>query len=252
MLISNSNLNIKHTYNQYQSKTFGKMKEEPDFLSRKQKAAILGASTAGMAAGLVLSGRRQGINIFKWKQFKKIKINAVEILSLAGGSILGGLIAGIAVDKGNKRDKLRESLQQMVGNIIFPVSFVAGGNYLYDKIEPSIRFPKFQNKVVNAVVRSLPPVVVTFLGLGTGIVVGNKFANSVNNKIFKKEENRQIKFTDFAAHVDDTLLGASLVAQNLSSSSALGSGASVIGATAAKLIPPALVIPGYMTGTAQN
>lgn len=251
MLISNS-LNIKHSYNQYFSTSFGKSNEVADSLSGKQKAAILGASTAGMVSGLALSGRRQGINIFRWHQFKKINIGASEILSLAGGSILGGLIAGIAVDKGNKRDKLRESLQQMVGNIIFPVSFVAGGNYLYDKIEPAIRFPKLQNKVVNAVVRSLPPVIVTFLGLGTGIVIGNKFANSINNKIFKKEEKRQIKVTDFAAHVDDTLLGASLVAQNLSSSSSLGGGTSVIGATAAKLIPPALIIPGYMTGTAQN
>ena len=255
MIAFNPSVKINNNYNKSKSVEFGHRSSENDFLSNKQKMTILGASTVGMVAGLALSGRAQGLNIFRWKQFKKMKIECFEILSLAVGSIVGGLLAGIAVDKTNKKDKLRESLQQLVGNIIFPVSFVAGANYLYDKVEPMVKLPKFESKRLTAFVHSLPPIVAMAAGLGVGILVGNKFANSINNKIFKEKDNREIKITDFAAHVDDTLLGASLVAQNLAPASTAAhasSGVSAIGAAASKLIPPALVIPGYMTGTAQD
>ena len=72
----------------------------------------------------------------------------------------------------------------------------------------------------------------------------------MNNKIFVEDADRDIKLTDFAAHVDDTLLGASLVAQNLSPANYTGS-VSASASVTSRLIPPALVIPGYMAGIAQ-
>jgi len=256
MLVTNSAFNIKNSYKTVTKPAFGHGEQDNSLMTKKQKMTIFGTSAAGMVAGLALCGRRQGLNIFKWDEFKKLKIESVEILALATGSIIGGLAGGISVDRSNKREKLRESLQQFVGNIIFPISFVMGANYLYDKVSDKLPVPKFNNKVLNAVVKSLPPVLVTLFGLCAGILTGNKVANSMNNKLFKEKEDRDIKISDFAAHVDDTLLGASLVAQNLTSSSAAAQAASaaqpsVIGAAASKLIPPALVIPGYVTGTAQ-
>lgn len=228
--------------------------KELEFLSNKQKWAILGSSTAGMIAGLALCARRQNLNIFNWNEFKKIKIESLEILALAAGSLVGGLAGGIAVDKTNKRDKIKETLQQFVGNIVFPISFVAGGNWAYDKIikKTGFKMPEVNNKALNAILKAFPPVAVVLGSLAVGIKVGNEVANNMNNKIFVEDEDRDIKLTDFAAHVDDTLLGASLVAQNLSPTStttAASSGA--ISAVASRLIPPALVIPGYMAGTAQ-
>ena len=254
---STAHLRIK---NNIAKPTFSKNileEKEAEFLSQKQKVQILASSTMGMVAGLALCGRRQGINIFKWEQFKNLKIESLEILGLAVGSLIGGLAGGIAVDKTNKRDKLRESLQQFVGNIAFPLSFVAVGNMLYDAAVKKFDFkmPAFNNKVVDAISKSLPVIAVTAGSLAAGIMVGNKVANKVNNKIFEEEEERKIKASDFAAHVDDTLLGATLVAQNLAPAqgvSAVGGGAaSAIGSAASRLIPPALIVPGYVAGTAQ-
>lgn len=225
--------------------------KELDFLSNKQKTAILGASTAGMIGGLALCARRQNLNIFKWEDFKQLKIESLEILALAAGSLVGGLSGGLLVDKTNRKDKFRETLQQFVGNIVFPITFVAAGNCVYDKIvqKTGFKMPKFENKVLNAVIKSLPPVVVVLGSLTAGVLAGNEVANAMTNKIFVENEDRDIKLTDLAAHVDDTLLGASLVAQNLSPAGSVASGG--VSSVASRLIPPALVIPGYMAGTAQ-
>lgn len=255
MLVTNSQLHINNNYKKYNRKSFGNVQKEAEFLSNKQKLAILGASTAGMAAGLVLCGKFQGLNIFKKEQFKKLKFDGIEIFTLAACSMIGGLLAGIAVDKTNKDDKLSEAMQQMVGNVIFPIAFVAGGNYIYEKIKPHIKFPKTNNRVLNAVIHSMPQILVTAAGLWGGLVVGNKFANSINNKIFKKNEAWEMEISDFASQVDDTLLGASLISKKLSatqSSASVASGTSFISSAATKLIPPALVIPGYIAGTAQD
>ncbi len=251
-------INNTYTHNK-QPKTFKstatqtQQQKELEFLSNKQKWAIGGASTAGMVAGLGLCARRQNLNIFKWSDFKKLKIESLEILALASGSLIGGLSGGIAVDKTNKKDKLRETLQQFVGNIVFPISFVAGGNWAYDKIvkKTGFKMPEFQNKTINAIAKSLPLVTVVLGSLAAGVMVGNEVANSMNNKIFVEDEDRDIKITDFAAHVDDTLLGASLVAQNLTPSGSTVASSVAISNVASRLIPPALVIPGYMAGTAQ-
>ena len=225
--------------------------KELDFLSNKQKSTILGASTAGMIGGLALCARRQNLNIFNWNDFKKLKIESLEILALAAGSLIGGLGGGLLVDKTNKKDKLRETMQQFVGNILFPISFVAGGNWAYDKIvkKTGFKMPEFNNKVLNAISKSLPPVVVVLGSLTAGVLAGNEVANAMTNKIFVEDTDRNIKLTDLAAHVDDTLLGATLVAQNLSPAGTVASGG--VASLASRLIPPALVIPGYMAGSAQ-
>ncbi len=256
---TNNYLNIKQqapkrqNFKATNSHVANKNVKELEFLSNKQKWAILGSSAAGMTAGLALCARRQNLNIFKWSEFKQIKIESLEILALAAGSLVGGLAGGIAVDKTNKRDKIKETLQQFVGNIVFPISFVAGGNWAYDKIvkKTGFKMPDVNNKALNAILKAFPPVAVVLGSLAIGIKVGNEVANNMNNKIFVENEDRDIKLTDFAAHVDDTLLGASLVAQNLTPANATAASSGAISAVASRLIPPALVIPGYMAGTAQ-
>lgn len=269
MLISNTFSNINQIKSLQAQVSFQKRDKTPafaknaleekeaEFLSQNQKVQIFAATAIGMITGLALCGRRQGVNIFKWEEFKNLKIGSLEILGLAVGSLVGGLTGGIAVDKTNKRDKIRESLQQFVGNIAFPLGFVAAGNMAYDAAVKKfdLKPPVFENKIANAISKSAPVVAVTAGSLALGIVVGNKVANLVNNKIFKKDEERKIKMSDLAAHVDDTLLGATLVAQNLAPAQgtlATGYGtASAIGSAASRLIPPALIVPGYVAGTAQ-
>ncbi len=238
-------VNIPLKYNQVRISS--SRKGENDGLSCKQKAIILASSAFGTLGMLALCAKKQKINLFKLKELKKLDIGTKEIFALATGSLVGGLGAGLVLDKQNRQNKYRESLQQLVGNIAFPIAFVSIFNSAYKKIEPKIPIPKFRNKVLNAVIKSVPPVVATAVGLLTGIVIGNKIANTLNNKLFKEKEHRKVHISDFAAHVDDTLLGVTLVTKNLVSSPT-----SIVSATASKLIPPALVVPGYVTGTATN
>lgn len=244
-------------------------------LSKPKKAFILLSSLLGTTAALAIIGKQQKLNVFKLSELKKVNFEAKEIIYLAAGSVIGGLSSGFLVDRTNKRDKFRESIQQFVGNIIFPISFVFGANKIWQKASKNVKLPQLSEnstiskrmsaaceklanlihlsslkkinsvKIINAVIKSLPDVAATFIGLGAGILVGNKAAVLLNNKIFKENQERKIKISDFAAHVDDTLIGATLVANNVAESS------SIIGSTASKLIPPALVVPGYMAGTAQ-
>lgn len=218
-----------------------------DNLSRKQKTIVLATSALGTFSMLAICAKKQKINLFKLKELKKLDIGTKEIFALATGSLVGGLGAGLILDKQNRQNKYRESLQQLVGNIAFPIAFVSIFNSAYKKIEPKIPIPKFRNKVLNAVIKSVPPVVATAVGLLTGIVIGNKIANTLNNKLFKENEHRKVHISDFAAHVDDTLLGVTLVTKNL-----VASPTSIVSTTASKLIPPALVVPGYVTGTATH
>lgn len=212
-----------------------------------QKLTVLAASTAGMLTTLAICGKTQKLNVLKLKELSKIEIGAKEILAIAGGSIAGGLLSGILTDKSNKQAKLREGFQQMVGNVIFPVTFVSLANWLYGKTSIQKHIPKINNRIANAFLQALPATVITIAALTSGIFAGNKFACRVNDRMFRKNEDRNIKVTDFAAHVDDVFLGATLVAKNLSKNST-----SIVGSAASKLVPPALIIPGYMTGTASN
>ena len=208
-----------------------------------KKGVIFTTSAAGMIAALALCGKAQKINIFKPKELKNIDIGAKEIYALAAGSILGGIGSGLVVDNKNKKEKYREAIQQMIGNIAFPVTFVSAVNWLYKKTPIPEKLPKVNNKILNALIQAAIPTALTLSALVAGIITGNRFTNNINNKIFDKKEHRDIKITDFAAHVDDLCLGATLVAKNLSTDST-----SLVGSVASKLVPPALIIPGYMTG----
>ena len=75
-------------------------------------------------------------------------------------------------------------------------------------------------------------------GLVTGMYVGNRCSNKFNEKVFHKKDDRPIKWADFSAHVDDIGVAATFVAPD-----------NIITKAISKVIPAALVVAGYETGT---
>lgn len=208
-----------------------------------KKAIILGASLAGMLTGMRVVGKMQKLNAFTWSGYKKIDYNEVAMTIIAGLSLIGGVGSGILLDKKNTKSKLREASQQLIGNIIFPIFSVTYGKKLFDSIQDKIKMPQIKSeknlaKMFNHASKHLPQVLATAGCLGVGLVVGNKFANLINNSIFERKEKRKLRFSDLSGHVDDVCVATTLVAKGTK-----------LGDKIARFIPPALIVPGYVAGT---
>lgn len=233
-------------------------------LSKKQKAIILGSSAAGMAPVLAVLAHRTGFSLnpakiiktplkdmamFKYAPVEKsIEFEAPQIISVATGSVAGGFIGGAIVDKSNIKAKKREVLNQILGNVMVPVCCVwlgaKGYNKFAEKIEgamPQINKNTKAAKIFNTVMKKLPNGLTTLALLGVGIYLGNKVSNLINEKLYHKKVDRNIKATDFAPHVDDVCMAASMMNHDSTFGSKLG-----------RIIPLALLVPGYETGTAQE
>lgn len=177
---------------------------------------------------------------------REVSLEGKEIIELASASVAGGLAGGLVFDdKKYRKSKLRESVNQLLGNVLVPVGVVWGASELYKKNENSIMkfVPQITekgkvSKYFNTALRAIPGSVVTLVALGTGIFVGNKVSNFINEKIYHKKVDRDIKASDFAPHVDDIGIAVSLMADK-------SKGASII----QRIIPPFLCVPGYQTGT---
>lgn len=159
--------------------------------------------------------------------------------ALTAGSVGGGLLAGgLADKKENFGAKVREAVIQVVGNIATPLVFVVGGLRLFEKFS--------ENKVVSAMklsdkTKGIPKVVVSLICLAAGLFAGNKVGNSVNHHVFHNEETRKIKLSDLSPQIDDGCVAASIVASS-----------GKIGECVSRIIPIAMLVPGFSTGVAQK
>lgn len=240
-------------------------KEKPKAI--KAKAALSSAIGTGVALSLIC--KRQGLPIApktlakmplkEWPIFKianknkpnekLLDIEEREIIELASGSVLGGLLGGAIFDKDNLKAKFRESLTQILGNVITPVAFVGGTSRLYKKHENQIKaaMPQFKKEgkafeFINKFIKVSPAVGLTTAALGLGIMTGSKITNIINEKFFGQKKTRNIKATDFAPHVDDLCLAVTL----------MGAKDSPVASTITRTIPLFLSVPGYQVGKAQD
>ena len=203
----------------------------------------------------ILSSKMKDWAIFNINKDKKVKYETGEILALGTSSVAGGFAGGaITDDKKNIKAKARESLNQLVGNILIPIGAIGGTGLVYSDMKlksgKSIQkivteaMPQLKNtnrpaKIINGVIKAIPTLAVTVAALGTGIVTGNKVSNFINEKIYKKEIDRDIKPTDFAPHLDDVCLAASIMAPK-----------STFWSAVARIVPAVLTVPGYEAGSA--
>ncbi len=96
-------------------------------------------------------------------------------------------------------------------------------------------------KGVNKALKCLPSAGMTLAALGAGIVTGNRVSNFLNEKVFHKKVERQIKGTDFAPHVDDIGMAVTLMADKSKLSTAI-----------TNTVPFFLCVPGIQTGMAKE
>lgn len=244
----------------------GQINHVPKPLTQKQKSIILASSALGMTPVLGFLAARKGFSLnpvrilktpikdwalLKYKpQENAIQFKAPQIISVASGSVLGGFIGGAIVDdKSNLKPKKREVLSQLLGNVLVPVACVGTGAEIYTKYKDKIEgtMPQIKNKsgrlvsTLNTISKKIPNAACTFAFLGVGIYLGNKVSNLINDKLYHKKIERNIKATDFAPHVDDLCLAATMMNEESSFGSLLG-----------RIIPLALLVPGYQTGIARK
>lgn len=180
------------------------------------------------------------------KNAKLMEIEEKEILMLAGSSAAGGLAGGAIFDeKKYFKGKVRETLNQLLGNVLVPVACVSGAAHLYDKNKCRIlsnvpQAPGLGKKIgyFNKFLKALPSAAMTLVALGIGIVGGNKLSNFINDKVYHKHVDRKIKTTDFAPHVDDISMAVTLMADKSPLSTAI-----------TRTVPGFLCVPGYQIGT---
>lgn len=247
-----------------EASTFTHSYLEHSDLSLKQKAVVAGTSALGLAIPLAFFSKRAGFSlnpakifktpvkdwaIFKYKPLDKVvDYGAIPIISMAGGSVAGGFAGGALVDKDNIKAKKREVLSQLLGDVIVPISCVWAGAKVFKHYEKTLQklMPKISKdikvaNVLNKISENIPNAVATLGSLGIGIIAGNKVSNEINEKLYNMKVERGIKATDFAPHVDDLCMSISMVNEG-----------STFGTLLGRVIPLALMVPGYETGTARE
>ena len=157
--------------------------------STRTKIAVV-AGTALATTACVANMMRRG-NI---KHVKNLEMGIREGVDLCVASTVGGLAAGILVDdKKHRKAKLKDSVNQLVGNTFVPFGFLA---------------------LSNKITKPLPKIWQTIIGIGTLIAttfLGHSVANKINEKIFKEDSGYKCTFKDFAGDFDDFVFAASTV-----------------------------------------
>ena len=157
--------------------------------STRTKIAVV-AGTALATTACVANMMRRG-NI---KHVKNLEMGIKEGVDLCVASTVGGLAAGILVDdKKHRKAKLKDSVNQLVGNTFVPFGFLA---------------------LSNKITKPLPKLWQTLIGIGTLIAttfLGHSVANKINEKIFKEDSGYKCTFKDFAGDFDDFVFAASTV-----------------------------------------
>jgi hypothetical protein len=236
MHISSVGLNMQNTYSGALKSTtsFGHAKQEcaqKTEYTTKQKALVVATSALGVCTSLAILSKAAGYSLKPSKMFKNIKnsylakveYKAPQVVSIGVGTCLGGLAGGYMIDKDpeSRKAKRREAVMQF-GNISIPICTVGLCGEIGSKIG------KFAQGAMS------------IAGLFGGVYLANNLMNKLSNKMFhNKNEERNVKPTDFSAHIDDMVLSAGYIA-NTKEIHAVG-----------RIIPLALMIPGYEVGTKQ-
>ena len=166
-----------------------------DAPTRTKVAVIAGTALAtGAYIGGLIKGKGTG-NVLK--RVSNLELGIKEGIELCTVSTLGGLLAGLAVDKPETRKyKYKDSVNQLVGNTFIPFGFLA---------------------LSNKITKPLPKIWQTIIGIGTLIAttfLGHKVANKINEKIFKEDSGYKCTIKDFMCDTDDFVFAASTVMNN--------------------------------------
>ncbi|GBF23588.1 hypothetical protein tpqmel_0992 [Candidatus Gastranaerophilus sp. (ex Termes propinquus)] len=184
----------------------------------------------------------EGFNMFKPKTYSKLvktmKYGPLDVIGIAGASAASGLAVGCLLDdKKNRKAKQKESISQMIGNIIIPIACVTTGSILAGKAIDAKLFGEITKK--SQTVIKVASSAGAFLA---GVIGGNKAANKIVGKLFKSSNTaapiqRGIKPADLTAHIDDTCATISIAGKGVATCEKI-----------ARVIPLALCTVGVSTG----
>lgn len=217
--------------------------EKPQNGSKLLKPACFLASTAGICLAIARIAKKQDVKLLNKKEFsdifkpknwnfKDLEYKETQVFQIAAASTMGGLLAGSALDPKNKNAKIREGIQQMIGNLILPIGMASISGKLFEKYEHKINL-KQNTKQFLKMGSSLA-------ALGIGMVLGNKIANELNEHFLGAKHNRDFKVSDLAGQIDDICIATTLVAP------------SEFLKKVGQFIPLALIVPGYETGVKKS
>ena len=166
-----------------------------DAPTRTKVAVIAGTALAtGAYIGGLIKGKGTG-NVLK--RVSNLELGIKEGIELCTVSTLGGLLAGLAVDKPETRKyKYKDSVNQLIGNTFIPFGFLA---------------------LSNKITKPLPKIWQTIIGIGTLITttfLGHAVANKEKKKIFKEDSGYKCAIKDFVGYFDDFVFAASTVMNN--------------------------------------
>ncbi len=213
---------------------------KPQSNIKTNKKRVTAASIAGSAIGIgaavagvyAMAKRRNPMTTLK-----NLTYEEGDVLLIGAGSVLGGLTGGLMADKNknNKTLKLREASQQFIGNMVFPISILAGANKLLNKyVIKSLENLSARDMVIKTAV-----CIASLVG---GMELGNAVMNRVNNKIFKEEIKHDVHAEDYLVHADDLCLTANMVLKDFKQISAITS----------KILPLTFIVAGSKTGMQQS
>lgn len=234
-------MNILHSIVDARAKAKANPYNKKEYRKKVNAASIAGSAIgiAGAVAGVYAMAKKGNPKI----SLKNLAYEEKDVLLIGASSVLGGLTGGLLADKdkSNVKPKLREASQQFVGNMVFPLGFLATGNKILDKT--GFKLPKINSdskyaKIANAILAVTPKIAVTLTALIGGMKIGNNIINKVNNKIFKEEVKHEVEPEDFLVHADDLCLTANMLLKDAKSISAITS----------KILPATFIVAGSKVG----
>ncbi len=207
----------------------------------KVKAATLVGSSAGIAITLATMLHKLKKGDAKLK-ISDLKFGEIDVVKMGAASIIGGLTGGLLTDKKkNHKAKLKEANIQFFGNLLAPVTTLALATKI---VKPEIiNMPQLKSagkvaKTANQFLKETPRIALTIASLTAGLNIGNKIINNVNKKLFHDKKEREVKTSDFSAHLDDLCFTSTFIFKNPQISSLIS-----------KVLPATYLIAGMETGT---
>ena len=189
---------------------------------RKTKLKVLTGTALSTGLGILHIMKKQNTN-----KLSGMEIGIKEGVLLCLASTFGGLITGLLFDKNkdknSRKSKLKDGVNQVIGNTIVPYSCLA---------------------LVNKITKRLPKGIRTISAVGTLIgstFLGHKIANKVNEKVFHEESGYTCSLKDFATDFDDVFFAASTVLKN-----------KALFKLTASLSPFTYLTFGFLAGTRQS
>lgn len=191
--------------------------------SMKTKIAVLAgtAISSGAYIGHLIKRRGAGCTL---KNISQLELGIKEGIGLCTASTVGGLVAGLAVDKPeNRKAKLKDGVNQLIGNTLVPFGCLALAN----------KCTKQLSKLSQALIAIGTLISTTFLG--------HRIANKTNEKIFKEDSGYKCSFKDFATDFDDIFFATSTVVKN-----------KALYHITATICPITYMVHGYLAGCRQK